>query len=400
MLIVRTGQNEGAAYNGNGTNLTESPTGHANFNVGSYWYDFAGLLGAGRFYSGEFTIILADGTKSEPQSDQDSDDGFDGFDTDEEGLEDEDDASLVRQDHTTVVTNISISLRCGFPSYSDAVVYNTVYDEDTGATNGVIDSELMDLDTWLDAQSTTPAEVTLDADHWWVLRAYLRWSMHWAIYKVKVARPGGEGLADDVAQSELGPGGTMSILEDNDTYNLAPMYGPAGYLKATGADDIGEAEMAFEWHEAKWVRLWELELPMRYEFRGDIGGLPYAAPTTQYNNANIAAPWQGVEMDPLDADATATGTQEDTPDVRSNGREFLLNIRKRCNIHVGPDEVLLFQMQSGRARLMEPTLTVSGGIEAYTPGLVIAGSDTPAFGPKFTLHHLRAFCRARHLKRR
>lgn len=398
MLIVRTGQNEGAAYNINGTNLTESPTGTDNFNVGSWHYDFSGLTGAGRFYSSEFCAVIANGTQAVPQNDQDYDNMNDGFDDDEEGIDQEDDAALVMPDTSTIVTSITATLRFGFPSYQDAQVFETVFDSDTGATNGVIGSTLgtyASLAGWLDDQFTALGEASGEGDNWWDLRAFLRWSMHWAIYKVTVSDPTSEQFSDDVTQSGLGPPNNVPQI-DTRPVERVPEYGPAGLLHALGQEDLTESVNPFEWQEAQWIRLWESDLPIRYEYRGTIDGLSYALNTTSYNNAGIIGPHQGSEFEVLDVDHIATGTQDETTDLKAWGRELRLTIKRRCNIHVGQNEMLILHVQTGRARLQEP----SSDNGVYAPGIIIGGTDLPVCGPKLTLHHFRVFARARHKRLR
>lgn len=406
--LTQTGIDEGLVYNAAGTNITEYPNGARNTQVGSYFYDFSGLTGNGVLYTNELAIVISDGRfMSDDASDQTLA-ADDPFDMDEaEGNIDQNSKGLDRKGYSTTVTKVSARFRFGCPSYDDVNVHETLVNLDAVpvqvGTNGYINPEVepIMLSEWLDAQDASAGEVALATDSWWNLRAYLRWSLHWALYIVPLEEAAGEAEDDDLAQAYLGQGGDApGVLPLNQFHEPVPSMGPAGMLYALGggpwwADTVNP----YEWPEAAWPRLWEAGpawyRPIR---RGTIANLPYAMVTAGNDYEFDAA--AHYELDTLDGDTDIVGpagTRDDTPDVRAVGKEVSLRIRiDNLNIHVGPHEMLILHVQSGRARLQAPTVAATGAPDV-TPGLVI-GAGQPALGPNMTLHQHYVAASARHTR--
>lgn len=414
-IIARTGDNVGQAYNGLGTNLTESPDGARNRFVGSYDLDFAGLtarvLAVGlsntqagiELYTPELTFVIADGRRMIP-SENDDEQVDDTSDPDE--VDPSHDASMLAASSVVIpgrrctLTGVHARVQVTHPTYSDASVYQTKtggLTEDLAATNSILDVVFDTLPSTLDAIATdTLGEGSGDADLWWIFRNNLRFNLHWALYVVKLVPPsGGEGVSDDLKQFLLdddlpfAPDGTFGPDSLDD---WQPSEGPAGYMATFGEADLADAANSLEWFESPWIRLWEHNPPgSRLLRRGSIT-LPFAV----HGGTNFINAWQYYDVDIVEDPPTvnASGTQQESADVHAHGNMLNLNIRWRGEHRLRADEIVLLHIQTSRVRLQAPGEDLLG---IATPGFIIGSLSTqlPTCGPQFTLAHFTVRARSR-----
>lgn len=366
-LIHRTGLQRGRVYDNLGANITEDPEGAGNDEVGSWSRDYSGLTGNSNLYGGEFSGIIADGRAMQQNAYADEDMLFPDFDQDEQI-----DTGTSFIDNTRsggVIHELNIRLALGVPSYFDAGVFSV------DPTDGTIEF-IEELSTWLDNANSNPLIEPADTfvnNPWWTLRHFLRVPLHFAVYVVPASTPPWEGHADMLENNGMGVlQGQAPQLTHGPWGMLAQMHGSAF------ADD-------------NYVRLWEPCDGIRFLHRRDVD-MHYGS-TMEGDDFSV-----GDTVDPdvigtdVDADEVGAPAQQemlDSPAQRARGQNFWLRLKTRARYRCKPDEVLVWHLQTGWARLEK----VSGGGPGH---LIIAGtSSPPRSGPFLTLHYHECVVRGR-----
>jgi len=345
------------AVNGSGQNLTDSPDGAGNLQVGTYEYDFSGLYpdGTGALpnlinIDNEYSFVIAD-SRGLMDTNLDDDNDVLGDETNPEtddGAFIDDATQFARIDH--VVARLDF-IR---PSYLEAWVWNT--DVDTGE----VDDDVSSLGQWLDDQQVAGAEGDPDNDVWNRFRACLRFPLHWAFLIIDCQESTDQGLADYIAEN-------TALNEPN---NPKPFGGPNGI------------QLAYEGDTSDALRLW-----MPKDGRGPCRVLAQGHLTMGFElrlDSTDARPDVPVDIDlgeaPADQDAGYLIPATDNV----VGRNIHLKLTLDKRITMRDDQLLVLCVQTGRVRLKR-------GDAAGTPDQLIAGPPLVGGrnGPLMPIYHFQ-----------
>lgn len=394
--IHRVGLSRGRVYNGSGDNITDSPPGAGNIQVGPWDRDYSVLCGNTYMYDGEFSGIIADGRLLTRGAQDIGPFGVD-FDTDENPADRG--SVIVEGDKGAIVKGLRLHLQFLCPIFHDAAVWETHDDIAMGGPTWQIKEY---LDVALDEMAYGAAEGVLTDnpanetnwtyDVWDEIRHYLRVPIYIAVYRLSPV-PVIEG-AQEYTRENAGIGDFLSA---------SPMqYGPLGMLTALyGATYAATHRVDISDESPDFKPIFRDELEVPYAAWGSSSGI--------LGNANQAGPDQVLNyyIGPGTDDNvwTPSGGMLDTPAQRARGRVVDIDLKLGHDMRVGPGEMLVWHVQTGRVRIKDPVRTVPYGDEGEATGLgkdwIVAqpvdGGIGPALGPFLSLvhHRLTAVARTR-----
>lgn len=354
--FLDTGSDRAALYNHRGDNLTDGLPGAGTDMVGGWSRDFSALFledfgidqtNAWPSYTNELSFIVADGRLLHSATlQQESDPYAADFDDDDEP---DDRHSIVQAGEDYVgIRRLHIRLMAAMPDFTDAGMWLH-----SGEDGSMTYSDT--LAAYLDAELAAVDEGG-DVDSWQRRYEHLRVPLHWRLYKVPVASTGAPKLATMVASNSATPtviGGQLA-------------WGPYGMLKAMYGREYAADHQ---------VRLWDQDGSLPTVARGE-SELTF---THGHMTNTTAGPNERVDIDVLDVETTHDPIYERNS-VLSLGRNYHLVLRTGRFIEVKPDELLVFQASTGRARLSyvapaggAPTHSIMGPVVPTDPD---EGEDT------------------------
>ena len=325
-LFLDTGSSRGALYNHTGQSLTDGINGAGTNMVGGWSRDFtccgfAGPSGRPISRTNELSFIVADGRVLRSGSlDSESDPYEADFDTDEEPSDND---QLVQDgDDYIGIKGLHVRLSALRPAIVDSAVY----------AQDAADGELVQVSSlvnWLDALRDVPDEALnpdlVDFGPRW---QHLRVPIHWALYKVPVQPTSAPKLQEMVANNSNAPVTVEGLLS----------YGPFGMLSRMYGTTYAATNYVRLWDMAKGIRLvdkGEAEVPFDLSF---------------YDNTQ-PQPDDRVDSDIVEMDITSDPSHHLPNTAGVRGSNFHLSFRSRRFISLRPDEVLIFHVCTGRARL-------------------------------------------------
>lgn len=394
-LLHRTGLSRGDAYTGTGQNLTSNPEGAGNYQVGSFYLDYASLFATveegptGGVYDPvgtytmnwdtEFSWIIADGRNLTSANNYTDPDDIVFGDVDEDSEDGPAEFSVVPPGtNWATIDRIEIDLYIVPP---DRYVSAYVYPTDQSFSHPVPGDEVS-LADWLDRMVSYGEEAASIANYWAGFWRQLRWPLHWALLRVPcMGNDEGAAIAD----------------EENDVDSVilpsrpVPFGGPRGLMAAQGGfstvDSTGsESAVSTD------LKLWEPEAGTNFIRRG-VEILNF---TDEGSTNNIGDDINFPQNSPAVMGDVDFIDDPPIPDLDNfeyipgphQGPGNLIHLRYtfKTDIKVRPNELIVFMIQSGRARL---NLIVEEGVPV---GSMIMGSPNtfnPAcrHGPAYTLVH-------------